>query len=549
LSFACFKDPLLCEDINRFGESKSLAIFVGAGASVEARLPAWRELLARLLRRAYDETDQDKWPLDEEELKGWVSLTLERDSVLDAAAIVKAMAGESFNAWISDELFKPFIRERDGEQLPPHLVNSLGPDKFMPGEMAYEVASICRAFGSDVEIVTTNYDDLLEVALMDSGITVTPRSLTSYPAEAMAEQMSDFLRQERDPDAQVTIWHLHGFHGRSQVLAPLILDQADYQRTQRGDAPQERLMRHLLDSRDCLFVGASLTDPNLVRYLYNYDKSLARHRVALFCRQSDAEVPQSILGARERAVSRRWRDRGVAVRFVDHYTDLAQSLNEIAMRRLHGRNYIAVDARAQTWLQQFHSRAVEDSRFFIAQQEIATALAETRDAALSLANDRGVTLLRDDVGLQLWLASPDGSNLDHWFSCDRIQTRRQLVLSAPIAGESPWVVVGAYCAGNELVAVRDLYASRWRYIHAQPLIFRDNDNPSVGRLVVGCMTFATRQSYETDGNPWFAMDPERKTAFDEVLYTGCEVVLQLGFPSTQGLPLWRPKLTGEGSTA
>jgi hypothetical protein len=73
---------------------------------------------------------------------------------------------------------------------------------------------------------------------------------------------------------------------------------------QRGTSWQEQCVTEQLETSSCLFVGTSLTDPNLIRYLYGYKQAQSRAHAAVFVRQGDAEgVDDEVRVAREDAAA------------------------------------------------------------------------------------------------------------------------------------------------------------------------------------------------------------------------------------------------------
>jgi hypothetical protein len=70
VSFASLAQPQVEPLIERFADARNLTLLVGAGASMEALLPSWRELVERLL----DEVAGDMDGLtDENDRASWVA--------------------------------------------------------------------------------------------------------------------------------------------------------------------------------------------------------------------------------------------------------------------------------------------------------------------------------------------------------------------------------------------------------------------------------------------------------------------------------------------
>ena len=93
MSFASLAQSEIEPLIERVAGARDLTLLVGAGASMEARLPSWPRLIEMLLETVAAELPQ----LIEEERDAWVAATLERDDLLGAGAVVEVMAKEDLD--------------------------------------------------------------------------------------------------------------------------------------------------------------------------------------------------------------------------------------------------------------------------------------------------------------------------------------------------------------------------------------------------------------------------------------------------------------------
>lgn len=316
MSFASLTQPEIEPLIERVAGARDLTLLVGAGASMEAGLPSWPRLIEMLL-----ETVAAEFPnLDEEERGAWVAATLQRDDLLGAGAVVEVMAKKALN-----------------ELIPDRLYGGQGAEAFAPGPIAHQVAALREIWGEHLEILTTNYDDLLEQALIDAG--TPPSRIRSYTQN-----------RERGKRAQgtVAVTHLHGLAGRSEKPKGIVLTEEQYHRMQRGISWQEQLVVKRLQESTCVFVGMSLADPNLIRYLYGYKAHDAPRHAAIFVRQGEPQVSESVRVGMEEAAARRWGRCGVKAIFVDHFADAAQLLYGIGHRNVAGAaSYRPVAERAK----------------------------------------------------------------------------------------------------------------------------------------------------------------------------------------------------------
>lgn len=245
-----------------------------------------------------------------------------------------------------------------------------------------------------------------------------------------------------------------------------------------------------LEQALCLFVGTSLADPNLVRYLYGYRQSPSRRHAAVFVREGDLDGDSDqVRAARERAAARRWGRCGVDCVFVDHFADAAQMLYEIGYRRDTVGSYLPVGRRARSAIAQVEVSLVlaRASQVRFAERQIALSrwLREALRDALRLAFDMRQTQ-RERFGLALWLLSRDGQSLTAWAHSDRAHQDPATIEAVPIRSDSAWVAVRAICQGVRVERETDSETSRWRFIRALPLII---DRPT--RLPIGCLTIAS----------------------------------------------------------
>lgn len=456
MSFASLDNEEAEDFVRSFAKARQLTLLVGAGASMEASLPSWPTLITRLLEHVAREIPALR---TKDQRQQWIQRTLDRDDLLGAGAVVEVMAKESLDALI-----------------PPALFGEGGAGAYEPGPIAQEVARLRRTSGADVEILTTNYDDLLERALQGAGFTKS--SIRTYVQS----------RTQR-PTGAVAVTHLHGVAARDQPPRSIVLTEEQYHKMQRGSSWQERLVTSRLESSSCIFVGLSLADPNLVRYLYGYKQRSGIHHAAIFVRQADLlALDTSVRSAREEAVRRRWARCGVACVFVDHYADAAQLLYEVGLCRGVSDRYEAVGHRVSRAIRRIENqifRAADSQADFARRQIHLSEL--LRGVLESLLETAGLDSLDDErLAVALWLLSADGKSLTGWAHSDRAHQDPRTVSPVPLDAASDWVAVRAVCQGTRVDRDRDNYASRWRFVRALPIVL---EAPS--RLPIGCVTLSS----------------------------------------------------------
>ncbi len=457
MSFASLAQPAVRPLIERFAAASQMTLVVGAGASMEAGLPSWRELIERLLQRVAGEHPH----LDSAMADEWVRRTLANEDLLAAGAIVEAMATDKLDTL-----------------LPAELYGAEGPEGFEPGPIAEEIARLRECFGDRLTLLTTNYDDLIERALVKAG--------------ALKKNVKTYVQRREAPAGAVAVTHLHGFAGRSSAPKQLVLTEEHYHRMQTGSSWQEKLVTERLSESLCLFIGTTLTDPNLIRYLYGYKKRGRKHAV-VFVRQGDMEgAVDEIRAAREEAVAARWRRQGVEAIFVDHFADAAQLLYEIGLQRREGSTYRPVEVRAKQAIMAFESdllRSGEPRDAFGARQvRLSAWLRAALYDLLSTATGGTAPPSGERLALALWLLGEDGTTIKGWAHSDRAHQDPLTMEAVPIASASEWVAVRAVCQGVRFESDVRNTVSRWKFVRGLPLVFT---RPT--RLPIGCLTISSTQ--------------------------------------------------------
>jgi SIR2-like protein len=474
MSFASLAPEPVADLIERFAGAEKLTVLVGAGASMEAELPSWRELVTQLLKTvAREQAELDT----EERRETWIERIVARDDLLGAAAVVEVMASQPLERLV-----------------PRHLYGEAGAAGYRPGPIARQVAELRGCFGDDLEILTTNYDDLLELALVDSGVAAS--KIRSYTTN-------------RSPGARaagaVGVTHLHGLAGREGAPKKIVLTEEHYHRMQRGTSWQEELVTERLTASRCLFVGTSLADPNLIRYLYGYGPAKQARHAAIFVRESEPAAPAGVRTALERAAAERWRRCGVEPIFVDHFADAAQLLYEIRFRRESGDGYTPVGERAVALITAAESGLGVDGAdeifahrqviFSRSMRQMLTSMVEAL-AAIGFAVPPS-----EKLGMALWLLGGDGRKLTGWMHSDRAHQDPSTVAPVAIEAASSWIAVRAVCRGTRVEDDVDTYASRWRFARGLPIVLEGASRVPVGALTL-TSTKPKAQSVLGKAPPW-----------------------------------------------
>jgi hypothetical protein len=480
VGFASYAQDPIAELIATASGGGKVTLLVGAGASMEAGLPSWHELLDRLVVRAGEVAGLIEAAARNEQLTHeqgaerarWLS-DAARDGSLGKAALAEALAGGERDAWIKEALFG----------------SDSGPHEYFPGPIATQVPILLEAFGpADLRVMTLNYDDLIEQAFRDRAGAPAPHALSA--------------EDHHVPSGGYGIFHLHGYLGRDdRPSGELVLSEADYMQMQRGTSWQETLVQTALHDSTLVFVGTSLLDPNVIRYLHGVTHPTGSEpaRFAVFARQDTYPEPvrRELRDAREWALAKRWEAIGVRAVFVDHYTDVAQLLAEIARRRALGSaGYTHLPGRAREWIDRVEREILgrdDDERFRDSQRVVNRLLQSALRSAVAEAERLSGRRWSETLQLGLWLVDPEGERLTNWVVTDRLHLDRRTVEPVPIDEYSDWLAVRSFCVGTSLAEARDVYSSRWKFILSTPLVL---ESERYGRVPVGCLTTASRAARE-----------------------------------------------------
>jgi hypothetical protein len=271
-----------------------VTLVLGAGVSIELGVPNWRGLAVRVWQKALASSQPH--------------------SLADVAHIEKAVA--------DPQLF-PIIFELAQQRLGPRsfvetlrqcLYETAANGRDAPlTSLGAIAAAICRdhnlrARRRIARVVTFNADELLREALR--------RYYGTRGKEGQWFRTVDHAVSERPlgrGDQPVTIYHVHGFLPRPNTFGESLSEHrlvfTDSQYWDSGTAQASlanRTMNAALSDSHCIFIGLSMTDPNLLRWL------ALRHNEIL--REAALQAP-AILGegARRRQVKGGEKSNAAAV--------------------------------------------------------------------------------------------------------------------------------------------------------------------------------------------------------------------------------------------
>lgn len=272
---AFFDQKRVREALKRLAAVDDLVIYCGAGVSIDLTGLSWDELIDRLYKRARGARMGD-------------SDDASRDAILRSLKSNEQRAS-TIVGWYrrpdqSSNLFlTPYLREQ-----------LYGGNSWSTGRLLPNLADLCyseAASGRSVTIVTTNYDDHIEVHLKKRFRELEEKFQGHADMVRFPRVETDFLDRRKTPPADrpappdadgaaradgsewappsraelptVRIVYLHGYINRnSEQRGRIVLDERSYAKTRNRN--RKALIQIFRNAKGLLVVGASLMDLPLI---------------------------------------------------------------------------------------------------------------------------------------------------------------------------------------------------------------------------------------------------------------------------------------------
>lgn len=481
--------------LSELADAESLTVVVGAGVAIESRLPSWSQLVAGLLERAARHVLPPKTPPDHR--KAFAEWTVRSDGLLAAASIARAL-GQT---------------DRDIAEV---LYAATGATP-LPGPSARALA---RLTSHGCELVTTNYDESLELAVTEQ--------------DPAARDASDLALVGPPGDGDEGVVHLHGVLRGRRAIGKVVLDEQDYF-SLGDDAWQGAYVREALERGPCLFVGSSMTDPNLLRYLHRAERR--HHHYAVLVRQADSYAAErdpdpAVEQARYAAAARRWGGLGVAPLQPEFFSDSAQLLYELLARRS-GSTAGGFRSRLEAWIHDIERLYLSpDPAQFTERQDVLQNELQMLKERVREVIDHNTDAKSERFAVGLWVVRENDALLLVGNS-DRAHRDVHTLDPVPLLGRSDWTAVEAFRSGTPLVRdVQHRLGTRWNTVIGFPISI---ETPEYGRLPAGVVTIAGTEPLDASALSVERLGPE---AFDDLnrLATDYASRLLLGGPSGSATP-------------
>lgn len=294
-------------------QNEELTLFLGAGVSIDAGIPLWKDLINSLLsemilRRTKDKQDE----LLAEHLNEIINLAYrnQEDSPITQMRYIRgAFDTAEYNQLVHSVLYNKVPRTNT------KLLNAL--------------AKICTPRRNHIGVqgvVTYNFDDLLERKLKQQKVATNTIS---------TEQDTTILDK-------LSIFHVHGYmpqrYDKSDEHAELIFSEEDYHKIYRDAYCWSNIVQlNYLRESTCLFIGCSLTDPNLRRLLDVATRNNEKPRHYAFLRRNNLSHSENVnpealnfyksidLSLREKY----YATMGLNIIWIDEFEEIPHILNSL----------------------------------------------------------------------------------------------------------------------------------------------------------------------------------------------------------------------------
>lgn len=299
--------------LKRAYEKEEIALFLGAGVSKDSGIPQWNELINALLSKMIASRIKDR---DSEFLSKHLNTIIdlahqnqENSPITQMRYIKGAFSPVEYNKLVHEVLYS------NSPKTNTELLNA--------------IAAICTPRRNHIGvqgIITYNFDDLLERCLHRRKV------------------QTNILACENDistPD-KLSVFHVHGYMPKktdgNTINTELIFSEEDYHKVYRDVYCWSNLAQlNYLREHTCLFVGCSLTDPNLRRLLDVAKRNNEKPRHFAFLRRNNVvnsgEVDQNALEAyKDIDLSLRekyYATMGLNIIWVDSFEEIPQILKSL----------------------------------------------------------------------------------------------------------------------------------------------------------------------------------------------------------------------------
>ncbi|MGW3962724.1 SIR2 family protein [Amycolatopsis sp. NPDC005003] len=282
---------------------RPLTVVVGAGVSMNSSLPSWRELIDNMTRKIRD--------------AGTRKIALRDGSdLMRKAEIVLQILMDGGTGREDHEFIRQALYSRDLE--------------VTPGELAKSIARLVYVTRQNSRLLTTNFDEILEGALKTYFDEDEVRSFSLKSAGSA--EWAEWGRSDR-----VGVMHLHGLVRQAGATEdPIILTESQFL---KHGAQVREVISDTLDGACTIFIGLSMSDPNLVGPLYE-SRERRTPRFSLVVPPAVDGVTSAQAACYAISSARYLEEKlGLSPIFLKSYSQLNQVIADLALAVLEPRRY------------------------------------------------------------------------------------------------------------------------------------------------------------------------------------------------------------------
>lgn len=299
-------------------KNDDLVLFLGAGVSKDAEIPAWNVLVTDLLVSMISEKlKENNIEISQDEQIQIINNIKERidSSPLLQARYIRTGLGSKFPEVVTKILYKNIKSKNGTSNLLKSITRLCTPNRSSLGTRA---------------VVTYNFDDLLENHLKERNI----------PCVSIFRDMDTFTKDE------LPIYHVHGYLPREKNDYDensdnlLVFSEEGYHALIIDPYCWSNITQlNFLRENTCLMVGLSLTDPNLRRLLDIAARKIHQPRhFAILKRQNikdkfnkaiSSKAIDSFIAVDQELQEESYRELGISILWVDDYHEIPNIIDSI----------------------------------------------------------------------------------------------------------------------------------------------------------------------------------------------------------------------------
>lgn len=278
----------------------NLVLFLGSGVSQGEGLPSWKELI-ELLIKDFLKTSHGK--------------------TIDSSDLSSAHGFKSFSYITLGRFIKKALKTDFYDKIKNILYGSYN-HSVKSGSLVYEIAKICRPIRGKIgvySIVSYNYDDILEF----------------YLDEMNMEYEVIYKEYDTPSHNKLPVYHVHGYIPKKGKLSQSMKDsivfaEEEYHFQYKEPYSWQNLVQlNLLKDKTVLFIGLSMTDPNLRRLLdisKDYSKDIKHYAFIKDEWKFENERLSNIFRSIEEGV---FQELGINVIWYKDYAEINDILKQI----------------------------------------------------------------------------------------------------------------------------------------------------------------------------------------------------------------------------